>query len=126
MVATLLIAFGGPGVQNSIIHIGNLYPDSASTITSFITGAFSLSFAIFSLFDLLWQEYKVSFRTLFGGYGLVLLLSTGMSGLLWPDVPYNEKGEPSAPRTPPKRDKMDELTSLMGWKYPKDKVEVGR
>lgn len=115
MVATLLIAFGGPGVQNSIIHIGNLYPESASTITSFITGAFSLSFVVFSVFDLLWEEYDISFRTLFGVYGVVMLLSTGMSGFLWPDVAYNEKGELDTPHTPPSSSaKVDEMTSLIG------------
>ncbi|GMI41422.1 hypothetical protein TrCOL_g11256 [Triparma columacea] len=113
MVATLLIAFGGPGVQNSIIHIGNLYPESASTITSFITGAFSLSFVIFAIFDVLWEDYNISFRPLFGVYGLVMLFSTTVSGFLWPDVAYNEKGElPDAPRTPPRQD-PNEMTSLM-------------
>ncbi|GMH49390.1 hypothetical protein TrRE_jg7278 [Triparma retinervis] len=115
MVATLLIAFGGPGVQNSIIHIGNLYPESASTITSFITGAFSLSFVIFALFDMLWEDCNISFRTLFGVYGVVLLFSTAMSGFLWPDVAYNEKGElPDAPRTPPPKQDPNEMSSLIG------------
>ena len=34
----VLIAFGGPGVQSSIIHLSNLYPTSKATITSIITG----------------------------------------------------------------------------------------
>eukprot|EP00520_Triparma_pacifica_P012464 CAMPEP_0118658872 /NCGR_PEP_ID=MMETSP0785-20121206/14800_1 /TAXON_ID=91992 /ORGANISM="Bolidomonas pacifica, Strain CCMP 1866" /LENGTH=389 /DNA_ID=CAMNT_0006551919 /DNA_START=729 /DNA_END=1898 /DNA_ORIENTATION=+ len=41
-----------------------------------------------------------------------------MSGLLWPDVAYNEKGELDTPRTPPSssssRAKVDEMTSLIG------------
>ena len=93
LAGVLLIAFGGPGVQNSVIHIGNMYPDIASLVTSFITGAFSLSFSIFSFFDLVWEETHVPFRILFLGYGAVILASTSISALVWPDAPYNEKGE---------------------------------
>lgn len=34
----VLIAFGGPGVQSSIIHLSNLYPSAKATATSIITG----------------------------------------------------------------------------------------
>lgn len=34
----VLIAFGGPGVQSSIIHLSNLYPTAKATVTSIITG----------------------------------------------------------------------------------------
>jgi nitrate/nitrite transporter NarK len=36
--AIVLIAFGGPGVQSSIIHLSNLYPGAKATVTSVITG----------------------------------------------------------------------------------------
>jgi predicted MFS family arabinose efflux permease len=36
--AITLIAFGGPGVQSSIIHLSNLYPNQKATVTSIITG----------------------------------------------------------------------------------------
>ncbi|GMI30422.1 hypothetical protein TeGR_g12792, partial [Tetraparma gracilis] len=97
--ATMLIAAGGPGVQNSIIHLGNLYPESRSLVTSLITGAFSLSFMIFSIFDIVWGEFSLSFRPLFIAYSLVVLLSACLSSLLWPDRPYNENGELTSPDT---------------------------
>jgi len=36
--AITMIAFGGPGVQSSIIHLSNLYPTHKATVTSIITG----------------------------------------------------------------------------------------
>lgn len=36
--AIMMIAFGGPGVQSSIIHLSNLYPTRKATVTSVITG----------------------------------------------------------------------------------------
>ena len=38
MPAVVMIAFGGPGVQSSIIHLSNLYPTHKATVTSVITG----------------------------------------------------------------------------------------
>jgi len=91
--ATMLIASGGPGVQNSIIHLGNLYPHKRSLVTSLITGAFSLSFAIFSIFDIMWGYFNMSFRPLFLVYSLFVLFSAALSSIFWPDRPYNEFGE---------------------------------
>ena len=42
LVANLLIAAGGPGVQNSLIHLGHILPNRRALLTSCITGAFSL------------------------------------------------------------------------------------
>ena len=42
MIGLSLISFGGPGVQNAIIHLSNLFPASKSTIISIITGCFQV------------------------------------------------------------------------------------
>jgi MFS family permease len=41
-VGMVLIAFGGPGVQNSLFHLSNLFPARKSTATSTITGSFQV------------------------------------------------------------------------------------
>jgi len=61
--AMALIAFGGPGAQNAIIHLSNLFPAWKATATAIITGSFQLSFFVFVIFDHLWQfghwDYQV-------------------------------------------------------------------
>lgn len=61
--AMALIAFGGPGAQNAIIHLSNLFPTWKATATAVITGSFQLSFFVFVIFDHLWQfqhwDYQV-------------------------------------------------------------------
>mmetsp|Transcript_96377 Transcript_96377/g.274699 ORF Transcript_96377/g.274699 Transcript_96377/m.274699 type:complete len:508 (-) Transcript_96377:636-2159(-) len=89
MLGLSLISFGGPGVQNAVIHLSNLFPASKSTIISIITGCFQLSFSIFYFFEQLWFNYHVTYRTLFLGYAVISALSFGASVLLWPDSPYD-------------------------------------
>lgn len=84
-----LIAFGGPGTQNAIIHLSNLFPDWKATATAFITGSFQLSFMIFLIFDQLWMHLDFSYRTLFIGYSVVCLANILISLFMWPDEPYS-------------------------------------
>lgn len=84
-----LIAFGGPGAQNAIIHLSNLFPEWKAMTTSFIVGAFQLSFIVFLIFDQLWSKWNYSYTTLFTGYAVICLINLGISLLLWPDKPYH-------------------------------------
>jgi MFS family permease len=87
--AVILIAFGGPGVQSSIIHLSNLYPAAKATVTSIITGSFNLSFIVFFVFDRLWDKFGLSYQQLFLGYSAVCLAALLLSLLLWPDQPFS-------------------------------------
>lgn len=87
--AICLIAFGGPGVQSSIIHLSNLFPSWKATATALITGSFQLSFIIFFIFDQLWAIEKIAYQKLFFSYCGVCIINAIISLLLWPDVPYS-------------------------------------
>ena len=85
-----LIAFAGPGVQNSIVHLSNLFPDSKATAIAYITGSFGLSFTVFFLFDQLWLFMHLSYHQLFLSYCAMCILNIIISILLWPDVSYGQ------------------------------------
>mmetsp|Transcript_2839 Transcript_2839/g.6562 ORF Transcript_2839/g.6562 Transcript_2839/m.6562 type:complete len:518 (+) Transcript_2839:93-1646(+) len=87
--AMCLIAFGGPGTQNAIIHLSNLYPDWKATATAFITGSFQLSFVVFLIFDQLWVCMDWNYSHLFIGYGVVCAVNLVVSLCMWPDQPYS-------------------------------------
>jgi MFS family permease len=50
-LSVAMIGFGGPGVQNAVIHTANLFPSNKGLVTAIITGCFQLSFIIFFVFD---------------------------------------------------------------------------
>ncbi len=84
-----LIAFGGPGTQNAIIHLSNLFPEWKATATSFIVGSFQLSFVVFLVFDQLWAHLQYSYTMLFMGYCVLCVANIAVSLFMWPDEPYN-------------------------------------
>lgn len=84
-----LISFGGPGIQASIVHVANLFPDNRFLMLGGMNGCISLSFAVFGIFDLLWETFpKLSVRVLFGSYFLLVSLSAMASLSWWPDYPF--------------------------------------
>lgn len=87
--AMCLIAFGGPGVQSSIIHLSNLFPARKATATAFITGSFQLSFIVFLIFDQLWTVGHWTYQQLFLGYCIVCAVNAVFSFFFWPDQPYS-------------------------------------
>jgi hypothetical protein len=88
---TCLIAFGGPGVTSSIVHISNLFPNNENLAMSCLCGSIALSFSVYAVFDILWQKYEsLTFRTLFGSYVLVLAASAAMAFWLYPDESYEQ------------------------------------
>ena len=86
-----LIAFGGPGAQTSLIHLGNLFPERRFFVMGCVAETITLSFAIFPLMDVLWQATPLGFRDLFGGLSAMVAISAVCSFLLWPDQPYEVK-----------------------------------
>jgi MFS family permease len=89
--ATCIIAFGGPGISSSIVHVANLFPRNQFLVLSCLCGSITFSFSILALFGDLWEQYNLGFRTLFGGYALVIMVSTCGSFLLWPDLPFQKE-----------------------------------
>ena len=86
--AMCLVAFGGPGAQNAIIHLSNLFPYWKATATAVITGSFQLSFIIFFIFDYLWQR-SWNYRSIFLTYSAFCVFNIILSALVWPDKAFN-------------------------------------
>lgn len=86
--AMCLIAFAGPGVQNSIVHLSNLFPDAKASALAYIIGSFSLSFIVLFVFDQLWLFMHLNYQQLFLGYSVICVLNMIISILLWPDNSY--------------------------------------
>jgi len=86
--AMCLVAFGGPGLQNAIIHLSNLFPYWKATATAIITGSFQLSFIIFFIFDYLWQR-SWDYRSIFLTYSMFCMFNIILSALVWPDKAFN-------------------------------------
>ena len=87
-VGTCMIAFGGPGIQSSVVHLANLFPDNLFFVMTFVNGSICCSFAILPLFGILWETYGVGIGSMFQAYLLVVLFSALGSLMLWPDSPY--------------------------------------
>ena len=93
-LGAILIGFGGPGIGNCIIHLAQLFPQNQNLAMSCLSGSIAFSFSMFAVFDSLWTDYPdLSFRRLFGGYAVVLLLLALGAALLYPDEPYEELTE---------------------------------
>jgi MFS family permease len=107
--AMSMVAFGGPGVQNAIIHLSNLFPGWKATATAVMTGSFQLSFIVFFIFDQLWVFKDWTFQQLFLSYCLVCVANIVISACLWPDTPYHH--EESAPTDPGEEDDGEIVSS---------------
>jgi hypothetical protein len=83
-----MIAFGGPGIQSSVMHIGNLFPDSRFLVMSCLGGSVAIGFNILPAFGTLWTLYGIGLRPMFASYVFVVLLSTVVSLLLCPDETF--------------------------------------
>lgn len=103
-VGICFVAFGGPSVQQSLLHIGNIFADRRYFVMGMVAESITLSFAVFPLMDIAWDNLPegYGFRVLFGGLAVVVIISSIGSLLLWPDAPYevpeetspSEDGEP--------------------------------
>lgn len=95
LIGTLMINFGGPGIQLSIVHLCSLFPENQYLALSSMNGSISFSFAVFAAFAAIWQATEVSFRLLFGAHAIIIFLSMLLSWWIWPDRPYET---PPAPK----------------------------
>lgn len=100
LIATILITFGGPGIQLSIVHICNLFPSNQYFALSSVNGSISFSFLVFAAFAAIWETTEISFRTLFGAHAMIVFLSMMASWFIWPDRPYDMPASPKSYREP--------------------------
>jgi MFS family permease len=90
-IGACAVAFGGPGICGSIIHIANLFPGIQNLIMSLLSGSIAISFSVFSLFDVMWHKYEfATFHTLFGYYSWIAAALALGGFLFYPDEPYKE------------------------------------
>ncbi|CAB9513172.1 Major Facilitator Superfamily [Seminavis robusta] len=99
-----LVAFGGPSVQQCLLHIGNMFAERRFFVMGMVAESITLSFAVFPLMDIAWENLPdgKGFRILFAGLSALVVVSAICSLLLWPDAPYevpNEK-EPAGEDEP--------------------------
>lgn len=89
-IGICFVAFGGPSVQQCLLHIGNMFGERRFFVMGVVAESITLSFAIFPLMDIAWENLSegYTFRVLFAGLAVVIVCSSIGSLLLWPDVPY--------------------------------------
>jgi MFS family permease len=96
------MAFGGPGVQTSLMHLGGLFPARQFFVMGILGESITLSFAIFPLLDVIWEGLPEasSFRATFYVLAVLVSASALCSVVFWPDAPYgSEKEEEEEPET---------------------------
>jgi MFS family permease len=86
-----VLAFGGPGICSSIIHIANLFPESKNLVMGCLSGSIAVSFSVLSLFDYLWNRYDwATFHSLFGYYSVLAGTLALGAFFIYPDTPYDD------------------------------------
>lgn len=91
-IGACAVAFGGPGICGSIMHIANLFPSTQNLVMGLLSGSIAISFSVFSVFDIMWHKYDfATFHTLFGYYSWLAAALALVGFLLYPDEPYKEK-----------------------------------
>jgi MFS family permease len=93
-VGFCVLAFGGPGICASIIHIANLFPKSKNLVMSSLSGFITVSFSVLSLFDFMWNRYQwATFHCLFGYYSLLAWVLAVSAFFIYPDTPYEDTSD---------------------------------
>jgi len=99
-IGICLVAFGGPGVQTSLIHLGNLFPSRRFFVMGMVAETICLSFAVLPLMDVVWESTppEFSFRWTFGILAVTVAVSALFSVLLWTDTPYEAEDDSEKPK----------------------------
>jgi MFS family permease len=90
------VAFGGPGVGVSIIHIANLFPSIQNLTMSCLNGSIAISFSVLNIFAFMWERFEfANFYTLFRYYSVLATALAVGAFFLYPDEPFKtmEDGE---------------------------------
>ena len=85
-----LMSFGGPGIQLSIVHLANLFPENKYFAMTCLNGTISISFIVFVLFDYIWARsgHTLGVPELFTTLGVVTSMLLVASFIYWPDAPF--------------------------------------
>lgn len=89
-IGACTIAFGGPGIQASVVSFCNLFPENQFFVLSLISGSISASFAILPIFEMMWERYGIGYRTMFQSFIGVVVLGAVGSLLLMPNKPFED------------------------------------
>jgi len=92
-MGTCLMAFGGPGVQTSLMHTGNMFPERRFFVMGCVAESITLSFAVLPVMDVIWEATDWSLREIFQGLAVLVALSAVTSFFIWPDAPYEVREE---------------------------------
>ena len=84
----VLMAMGGPGSQNSLFHISNLFPARRGMVITSITACLTLGFLVFYLIGITSAALHASVRTAFVAYAAVLAVALALAFCLFPDRPF--------------------------------------
>lgn len=87
-IGACTVAFGGPGIQASVVSFANLFPNAQFFVMSIVNGSIAVSFAILPIFNQIWKVYGTSYQAMFQTYLLVVIASGIGSLLLLPDEPF--------------------------------------
>jgi len=90
LLGVAIFGASGPGVQNALFHVSELFPHRKSTIMAIISGAFQLGFVVFLLLKQMWETFGITLRPMLMGY-CVLLTALFILGLfIWPDRAFSQ------------------------------------
>jgi MFS family permease len=94
-IGICLVAFGGPSVQQSLLHIGNMFGERRYFVMGMVAESITLSFAVFPVLDIVWDDItrEYGFRVLFFALSVIVAFSSIGSLLIWPDAPYEIFGQ---------------------------------
>ena len=111
-IGICLVAFGGPSVQQSLLHIGNMFGERRYFVMGMVAESITLSFAVFPILDLLWGAIPadLGFRVLFFGLSAIVACSSIGSLMFWPDAPYNIFGQEEPVKDGDKASETDALS----------------
>eukprot|EP00743_Colponemidia_sp_Colp-15_P003634 GILK01003923.1.p1 GENE.GILK01003923.1~~GILK01003923.1.p1 ORF type:complete len:474 (+),score=63.84 GILK01003923.1:39-1460(+) len=83
-----LIAFGGPPVVFSFIHLSNLFPANKATIIGAFNIMIDCSAVDFALVEMIYSNLGLSRKAIFIAYTVIIGAMCIASIFLWPDQPY--------------------------------------
>lgn len=94
-----VVAFGGPGVAVSIIHLANLFPSIQNLTMSCLNGSIAISFSVLNIFAYMWERFEFAdFYTLFRYYSVLATALAVGAFFLYPDEPFKIMGDDKVDR----------------------------
>lgn len=93
-VGYALMAFGGPGIAFSMMHLSNLFPSRAGTILVIFNVTIDASSIVFAIFEVI-SRWGFSYQTIFVGYSIVPMWILCTGPCFWAEKQYEEPSTPN-------------------------------